>query len=177
MKMIGSLAARVTALAGGGAKIIVLIIDQQFPAPVAYQNAQVAVLAAARNANVPVWAVLFNPSLGGDNPRATRQMDAALGQANQTFTKRTLAAFNADTQPNLRTALENAQIEWIVIMGTQSDQCVRLAAVGGPIDHQRKRFATGATALGYKILTCPQVQSTANVAWADQSKVTCYTQA
>jgi hypothetical protein len=52
---------------------------------------------------------------------------------------------------------------------------VRLAAVGGPIDHARKNYATGATALGYKVLTCPQVQSVANVAWADQNNVVCYT--
>ncbi len=176
MNLIGSLQQKMGELIAANASMVVLVVDQQGAAAAAFQNAQIAVLATARAAHVPVWFVLFNPTLGGAHPAPTPPMDPNLGAPDATYVKRTLAVFNPGTLPNLRVALEGAGIEWIVIMGRQSGQCVRLAAVGGPIDLAATQYATGATSMGYKILTCPQIQSVAHVAWANESKVWCYDQ-
>ncbi len=173
----GSLIEAIVELHDAGVKMIALVVDEpaapnpdgQFRPGV---RSQIAVLNTCRSLGVPVWAVLFNPAL--DRGVATQPLNPELGAADLTIVKSTLSVHNK-AKPNLKTKLEEAGITHVVIMGWFSDQCVKLAAIGGSEQWDGKNPGPGLTSWGYKILTCAKIQRVDVVSWAAAANVTCYT--
>ena len=148
MNQAGSLTWEMEVMALQGRKMVVIIIDQQGGPPTGLA-AQLTVLGRARALHIPIWAVLMNPGINAHPPKATKPQLADLGAVDREFVKPHLSVFDHRTNPNIRVALEALSIERIIIMGQQSEQCVKLAAIGGSVDIHDKKFYPGATTFGF----------------------------
>ena len=152
--------ARINTLVGQGHKIGVLIIDEPEPKPpVADADVkkitrdQQTLLAFANGQGCKFWRIeLSQRGIAGEHPTSLR-LRGFLPPDTPVVTKKHLNAF---TETNLAGQLQTAGVTHVVVLGHETNCCVKQTAVGGPPKPERDPVA-GATQLGYTVLTSPLV--------------------
>lgn len=157
----------------------VLVIDEQTAGPYPTTPFQQQVLGTANLLGLPVWIVELNPGVNAPAPPPNLPTQPALANlvpGAQVVTKPHINAFASNAQPNLHGVLQAANIDMLVVMGYNTNCCVRATSVGaadGPGPNARHR--PGATQLGYTVLTADQVLRGGVATWKREQGVRFYT--
>ena len=133
------------------------------------QGNEQKVLAFAARLGVPVWLVELNPAANHANPPATRQSHVGL-RVMGPHTRLTKAGLNGFENTNLHNQLQQAAIRMVVVMGRQTNCCVKETSVGGAA----LGAAPGATGLGYTVMTCMDVITAGQPTWRNRAGVEFY---
>ena len=156
----GSLSNRVTnILLREGAVVAGMVIDEQ-GATHERTPAQEQILNRLTNWYCPIILVEQNPPLrlhtGNEAPRATRRTNQILRGAAGTNAKRVIKGyFNAMVQTDLAEKLHAYNVEYVVIMGQQTNCCVRCTAIGAP-DIDRNAHP-GLVQAGFRVLSALEI--------------------
>jgi hypothetical protein len=160
-------------------KVGLLIIDEQQrkdPLEAAASSAlraQQRVIMGAVSLEIPVFFIELNPTGDPDKTKPSRsRLRGLLPPGTTRMMKKHLNAFN-DTA--LQSTLYANRIGALVIMGHETNCCVKATAVGGVYDtNPENRSPDGATQRGFYVLSCQQVLRDTEASWADEAMVQFY---
>ena len=141
---------------GEQAGVVVIDEPESFSDP-ALLSRQSTVLSLASANHWPVWFITLN-----DVPLHSKLRTAAQGAV--TFTKPRGNAFEVDA---FRQAIRTAAVRRLVVMGHETNMCVKLTVMGGKWNpHDPGDTPTlGAIGYGYEVWTCQGVLSGAPASW------------
>lgn len=137
--------------------------------------AQRQVLALAEHLGLQVLAVEIDTALahGGITPGNNTRGEFRR-YVHHTVKKPLFNAFDDNAKPPMQSALNDLGLfpgtSKLVIMGYNTNQCVRLTAVGG-INKPNEPPHRGATQRGYEVLTCQAVLRGGACSWSDALRV------
>ncbi len=151
-----------------GAKIGVVVVDEQSDQHYSETSDQRKCIDFAVKSNFPVWLVELNPGTG-PTVRTSIYLRGMLPPATSVITKATLNAFH---KTGLRDRLNAKGIDTIILMGYASNQCVRITSVGGHLGQNNTgEYTMGALQHGFLVMTCQQILRGGPASWATQEGV------
>jgi nicotinamidase-related amidase len=161
----GDLIQAMRAYVRGGNRLAVLVIDEQgddIPNP--YLTAQQRVLRCARLLGMPIVFIELNPNPGEKANRATSSdlRHAAAGAQSQVVTK---SGFNSFVGTRLADVLEVYQATALVVLGRETNQCVKNTVIGGSESSKGDRVADGAVQKGFLVLSSDLIVRTGVAQW------------
>lgn len=174
-----------------GLTIGILVIDEQTPLgnedpndPAASLKVkplirnQQKLLAHAQYLGCPTWCIELNATIGKANEKETTptniRLRGLLPADTPVITKRSYSAFEGT---DLKDQLKSKFVRAVVVLGFETNFCVKFSAVGGFPDHACKLpFQYGATQLGFPVLSCDQILNGIGPAkWWNEKSVFFYT--
>jgi hypothetical protein len=138
------------------------------------QMSEVRVLALASRLQIPMRLIELNSTLRASKPRPTYPSHLSLRVRINTPVL-IKEQYNAFAGTALHQDLQAANIKRVVLMGRQTNCCVKQTAIGGAGDRSQT-FVPGATGHGYKVMTNLQIIAEGRPNWADSPDVEFYAQ-
>ncbi|WP_020404983.1 isochorismatase family protein [Hahella ganghwensis] len=165
-------------------KFAVIVIDEQGNQKPNNIEALTSTLAKAAHLNIPVYLVeidaetrnkKLNPIViqNDANPSVKTLKDLRVKGAT-VVKKPHISMFNAKASLDMKSEIQKNNIDSVVIMGTKTNQCVKVNAVGGYVDRLNKEYYEGLNKLCH-VHTCDAIlRDVSPATWKNEKNVFFY---
>lgn len=150
---------------------VVLIDEQSTDGAKTYKETenQKKVILHAKQKPYPIWVVELNPKPGEKPNLPTHSaLRDLLPEGTPVVTKTKMNAFESS---NLHELLQAANITAFVVMGYETNCCIRMTATGTTGSKSTAVTSPGGTALGYIVMSCQEVLRGGEASWAEEPGV------